>query len=255
MSLPKLDAVRDLMKDEPEQDRFRRSLAGVAAGRGGIGDRGSEAWLELVRSGLRAGLKLSTMVGSADEDAAAVARYPAGDDLGSALASVRQRITNGSGVRVFHVPWGDFDTHSNEEGTHTDRMNRLGAALAAFRDDLADHGLRDRVLVATTSEFGRRPQANGSGTDHGTASTMLLMGPVAPRRYGLPVDFRRLDNDGNVKATTSMADYDATLAGWLGVPAEAVLSDVRGTALDVGFEKTSAASSTLPRRSSRTSLK
>ena len=52
-----------------------------------------------------------------------------------------------------------------------------------------------------------------------------------------------------------MADYYATLAGWLGVPAEAVLSDVRGTALDVGFEKTSAASSTLPRRNSRTSLK
>ena len=259
VSLPKLDAVRDLMKDEPEQDRFRRSLAGVAAGRGGIGDPGSEAWLELARSGLRAGLKLSTMVGSADEGAAAVARYPAGDDLGSALASVRQMITNGSGVRVFHVPWGDFDTHSNEVGTHTDRMNRLGAALAAFRDDLSDHGLRDRVLVATTSEFGRRPEANGSGTDHGTASTMLLMGPVAPHRYGIPVDFRRLDDDGNVKATTSMADYYATLAGWLGVPADSVLSGVRGTALDVrfnvGLEKTSPASSTLPRRSSRTSLK
>jgi uncharacterized protein (DUF1501 family) len=69
--------------------------------------------------------------------------------------------------------------------------------------------------VATTSEFGRRPEANAGGTDHGTASTMLLMGPLRTGRHGIPVDFARLDDTGNVKATVSMTDYYATLAHWL----------------------------------------
>ena len=103
-------------------------------------------------------------------------------------------------------------------------MNRLGVALAAFRDDLAAHGLADRVLVATTSEFGRRPGANSGGTDHGTASTALLMGPVKPGRHGTPVSFTKLNEDGNVAATVSMTDYYATLAHWLGARPSDVLT-------------------------------
>ena len=228
VSLPKLDAIRDLMKDEPEQRRLRTALATVAGGRGGVGDPASDAWFDLARAGLRAGLDLSKMIGGVTgEDA----RYPQGNDLGAALASVRQLISAGSGVRVFHIPWGDFDTHTNEVGTHTDHMNRLGVALAAFRDDLAAHGLSDRVLVATTSEFGRRPEANGGGTDHGTASTMLLMGSVTSGRHGLPVDFARLDENGNAKATVSMADYYVTLAGWLGVRPEDAMAGVQGSVI------------------------
>jgi uncharacterized protein (DUF1501 family) len=103
-------------------------------------------------------------------------------------------------------------------------MIQFGTALAAFLDDLADAGLADRVLVATTSEFGRRAEANGGGTDHGTASTMMLAGAVKPGRHGAPPDFARRDGDGNVKATTSMMDYYATLTdSWLGVPTSEVL--------------------------------
>jgi uncharacterized protein (DUF1501 family) len=102
-------------------------------------------------------------------------------------------------------------------------MNRLGVGLEAFANDLETSGLSDRVLVATTSEFGRRAEANQSGTDHGTASTMLMMGPIKTGRQGQPVNFKALDNEGNVKATTMMTDYYATLAAWIGVRPEDVL--------------------------------
>ena len=49
--------------------------------------------------------------------------------------------------------------------------------MTAFFKDLAARGHRDRVLMMTFSEFGRRVKENGSrGTDHGSAAPMLLVG-------------------------------------------------------------------------------
>jgi uncharacterized protein (DUF1501 family) len=221
VSMPQLDAVRELANDEPDQRRVRQALRSVAAGKSGLGDPDTDRLLAMARAGLDAGIDLSAMVGSVTETPKS---YPDGNDLAASLASIRQLISAGTGIRVFHIPWGSFDTHTNEVGTHTDHMNRLGAALAAFRDDLEANGLADRVLVATTSEFGRRPEANAGGTDHGTASSMLLMGPVKTGRHGAPVDFGRLNDEGNVRATVSMTDYYATLAHWLGASPSDVLT-------------------------------
>ncbi len=221
VSMPQLDAVRELANDEPDQRRVRQALRSVAAGKSGLGAPDTDRLLAMARAGLAAGIDLSGMVGSVTETPKS---YPEGNDLAASLASIRQLISAGTGIRVFHVPWGSFDNHTNEVGTHTDHMNRLGVALAAFRDDLQANGLVDRVLVATTSEFGRRPEANAGGTDHGTASTMLLMGPVKAGRHGAPVDFGRLNDEGNVQATVSMSDYYATLAHWLGARPSDVLT-------------------------------
>ena len=39
--------------------------------------------------------------------------------------------------------------------------------IAAFQADLEARGLADRVITLVWSEFGRRPEENASGTDHG----------------------------------------------------------------------------------------
>ena len=75
------------------------------------------------------------------------------------------------------------------------------------------------MLVASTSEFGRRVERSGSGTDHGSASVALVAGPSAGLVVGDRPSLTRLDDDGNQATTVSFDDYLATLAEhWLGVP-------------------------------------
>jgi uncharacterized protein (DUF1501 family) len=223
VALPALDAVRDISKNEEEQRRLKKAMQTLAGARTDAEKLGSgkdtEQLMAMARRGLTGSLDLAAMVGRIGEPPKS---YP-DNDIAQTLALTRQLISLEAGIKIFHIPWGSFDTHTNEVGTHADHMNRLGAGLEAFAKDLEASGLSDRVLLASTSEFGRRAEANQSGTDHGTASTMLMMGPIKTGRHGQPVNFKALDNEGNVKATTMMTDYYATLASWIGVRPEDVL--------------------------------
>jgi uncharacterized protein (DUF1501 family) len=223
VALPALDGVRDIAKNEEEQRRLKKAMQTLAGARTDAEKLGSgkatEQLMAMARRGLNGSLDLAAMVGRIGEPPKT---YP-DNDISQTLALTRQLISLEAGIKIFHIPWGSFDTHTNEVGTHADHMNRLGAGLEAFAKDLEASGLSDRVLLATTSEFGRRAEANQSGTDHGTASTMLMVGPIKTGRHGEPVNFKALDNEGNVKATTSMTDYYATLASWIGVRPEDVL--------------------------------
>jgi uncharacterized protein (DUF1501 family) len=222
VALPAIDMVRELSKDEEEQRRLKKVMSTLARGdaeRGALGGEMTNQLMAMARRGLNSSLDLSTMVGRIGEQPK---EYP-DSDIARSLAMTRQLISINAGIQVFHIPWGNFDMHTNQIGAHSDHMNRLGLALDAFAKDLEANGLKDRVLLASTSEFGRRAEANQSGTDHGTASTMLMMGPVKAGRHGAPVNFKSLDGEGNVKATTSMTDYYATLASWIGVRPDLVL--------------------------------
>jgi uncharacterized protein (DUF1501 family) len=225
VSVPALDLVREIAKQEPSEKRLRDTLRRSAEERNGAQTgAGSEAdhLAELARINMGSGLDLLqnfTRLGERDKS------YPEGNDLATSLAMVRQLISLDIGMQIFHIPWGSFDTHTDQIGNHSSQIEQFGAALDVFLSDVKAAGLEDRVLVATTSEFGRRPEANGNGTDHGTASTMMLAGAVNPGRYGSKPDFSKLDESGNVRATTSLNDYYATIAqGWLGVPTSEVLS-------------------------------
>lgn len=150
--------------------------------------------------------------------------YPDGY-LSESLRACARLLGSGLGIRVLHVAWGDFDTHTDHRGNHDYQLQQLDAAVSAFCLDLEDLGLADSTLIATASEFGRRPAANAGGTDHGTASCMLLAGPVAAGRHGEAPSLGDLDDDGNLKATVTMDEYYATLCEeWFGVPTDEVLS-------------------------------
>ncbi len=242
VALPQLDLVREIAKPEPEEERLRSSLGRFRPGSANDGGDGSlglgdepDHLLSVARASVGSGLDL---LGSFARLGERPADYPDGE-LSTSLAMVRQLISMDAGMRVFHVPWGSFDTHSGQVGSHNDQMAQLGLALGAFLADLDAHGLADRVVVATISEFGRRAEANGSGTDHGTASTMLLAGAVTPGRHGEAPNFSRLDDAGNVRATTSMADYYATLAQWLGASVEDAV--VKGATPITGVMRNAAA--------------
>jgi uncharacterized protein (DUF1501 family) len=232
VSLPAIDLVKQIAKQEASEDRLRKTLRlGATEGNGVNTGAGEEAdrLAAIARVNMGSGLDLLgnfNRIGERDK------RYPENNLLADSLAMVKQLIGLKVGMQVFHIPWGGFDTHSDQVNTHGRQMAEFGLALAAFLDDLKDAGLDDKVLVATTSEFGRRAEANGGGTDHGTASTMLLAGAVKPGRHGVAPNFSKRDDEGNVKATTALDDYYATLAqGWLGIPTSEVLGK-RGKVID-----------------------
>src|SRR5437870_5416604 len=109
-------------------------------------------------------------------------------------------IVTGTGVKILHVTLGGFDTHYTQQQRHDDLMGYLDQALTAFYTDLAGHGMSDRVLIATWSEFGRRPKENASaGTDHGTAAPVFLIGDtVKGGLHGEMPSLAKLDTGGNL---------------------------------------------------------
>ena len=102
----------------------------------------------------------------------------------------------------------------------------LDTAVSAFYQDLNAHGMSDRVLVATWSEFGRRPKENANqGTDHGTAAPVLLIGDTLKGGlYGQTPSLAALDSGGNLKFSVDFRSvYQAILEDHLGVDAREVL--------------------------------
>lgn len=105
------------------------------------------------------------------------AEYPP-SPLGRRMADIARLIRGDVGLQVAATDCGGWDTHVGQgaaEGQLANRLKDLGASVAAFTKDLGDK-MRDVVLV-TMTEFGRTVKENGNrGTDHGTASVMLVMG-------------------------------------------------------------------------------
>jgi len=151
--------------------------------------------------------------------------YSSKNQLANALQLAAELIVTGTGVKLLHVTLGGFDTHYTELNRHDALMAYLDQAISAFHEDLTAHGMADRVLIATWSEFGRRPRENASaGTDHGTASTMFLVGdPVKGGLYGETPSLTKLDGGGNLAyAVDFRSVYQEVLDGHLGVDARAI---------------------------------
>ena len=152
--------------------------------------------------------------------------YSSKNQLAAALSLAAELIVTGSGVKILHVTLGGFDTHYTELNRHDDLMAYLDSAVSAFYADLAAYGMSDRVLVATWSEFGRRPNENASaGTDHGTAAPVFLIGdPVKGGLYGQAPDVNKLDTLGNLGyAVDFRAVYQEILGSHLGVSGRDIL--------------------------------
>ena len=129
-------------------------------------------------------------------------------------------------MKVLHVTLGGFDTHYTELNRHDALMSYLDSAVSAFHDDLTAYGMADRVLVATWSEFGRRPKENASGgTDHGTASPVIVIGdPVKGGLYGETPALAKLDQLGNLSFGVDFrAVYQEILSSHLGVDGKEIL--------------------------------
>jgi uncharacterized protein (DUF1501 family) len=137
--------------------------------------------------------------------------FPAGA-FGSAVSTAAQLAANDAGIAVVRITLDGFDTHANQQNPHRNLMRQLGDGLAALREALVEIGRWDSTVVATYSEFGRRPRENQSGgTDHGTASAHLVMGgKVRGGLFGAAPALDRLDGSGNLPFAVDFRAYYAT---------------------------------------------
>jgi uncharacterized protein (DUF1501 family) len=228
LSIPGVEALEGLGTPEDPNDSRRLLLDAIdAMASAGSSAGGATDHMATARAGLRSARALAD---SLQVDDNVQSSYPGGQ-LSDQLQLAAGLLAAQDSLRVVHVGFGGFDTHENEPDTHPGLLEAVGSSVVAFLDDLDGRGLGGQVVVATTSEFGRRARDNGSrGLDHGAASVGLLAGAVRPGLFGTHPSLSDLDDDDNLKATVGMADYYATLAQWLGVPASDVLSG--GSPLD-----------------------
>ncbi|HEV3444376.1 MAG TPA: DUF1501 domain-containing protein, partial [Gemmataceae bacterium] len=147
--------------------------------------------------------------------------------LASHLKLAAQLIDANFGARIFYVSIDGFDTHANQLNTHANLLRQVSDAMTAFYKDMAARGHKDRILMMTFSEFGRRAHENGSkGTDHGSAAPMLLVGgKVKAGVVGEHPSLIKLSMDNLVHHTDFRQVYAAVLDKWLGISSKEVLGD------------------------------
>ncbi|MEW6270385.1 MAG: DUF1501 domain-containing protein [Thermodesulfobacteriota bacterium] len=172
----------------------------------------------------------------------------------------------GVDARFFQLGNGGYDTHSDQGGAtgqHYELHRELGDSLKVFYDDLADMGVADKVLTVVWSEFSRRIEQNGNGTDHGSQGPMFVIGGPGAVNGGVygnhpNINDADLEDDGNTRYRQTAHDFRSTdfrdvfgtiLKHWLNMSPAQITSSmlvpdtlageywsiVNGIDLDMGF--------------------
>jgi uncharacterized protein (DUF1501 family) len=149
------------------------------------------------------------------------AAFPA-TRLGRQLEMTARLLAGRVPIAAIKLAHGGFDTHSRQRAIHDRLLKELAEGLAAFRQAMQRHGLWQRVLVLTYSEFGRRAQENGSaGTDHGTAAPHILLGGrVRGGFHGAQPSLDRLADGDLVHRVDFRQLYLTVAQRWWGVHAD-----------------------------------
>ncbi|MGA0544631.1 DUF1501 domain-containing protein [Brevundimonas sp. VNH65] len=100
---------------------------------------------------------------------------PRRGDVAALAGSVARLMTGETGADVVALSIDGWDTHARQAGQLQARLTQLDLLISGLKQGLGEEWARTIVMVAT--EFGRTARVNGTqGTDHGTASTLLLTG-------------------------------------------------------------------------------
>lgn len=144
----------------------------------------------------------------------------AASPIAQSLRDVAQVMFADLGTRIFYTVHGGYDTHFKELETHAGLWTDLSRAIADFTDDLREHGRADDTLILVFSEFGRRMDDNGTGTDHGSGGVAFLIGDgVNGGHYG---EYPSLKEDALLEGDLHFnndfrSTYSTILDQWLGV--------------------------------------
>lgn len=157
-----------------------------------------------------------------------------GDQLKTIAKLIAGRNSIGNRRQIFFASVGGFDTHQDQLGAQVSLLGELSTSLQAFRNTLQALGVLPDVLTMTHSDFTRTLTPNGTdpsaGSDHGWGGHHLVMGGGVKggQVYGqfpslkIGQDQDTDANRGRWIPTTSVDQYAAVAAKWLGVSSGAL---------------------------------
>jgi hypothetical protein len=143
-----------------------------------------------------------------------------------------RRLIEG-GVRYVEVESGGWDMHKDIEGGMEDRGAEFDTAFAALISDLDSRGLLDSTMVVVATEFGRKPQFDGSGRGHHPlVFSCVVAGGGAKRGY---VHGASDAAGGDVdRDPVTVGDLHATVAHACGMPIETPVVSPSGRPFTIG---------------------
>ncbi|WP_420452571.1 DUF1501 domain-containing protein [Ilumatobacter sp.] len=193
----------------------------------------AESYVDVSRRALSAADDLGAAVASADA-AFDLDRWFDTDSPNRALSSlakqlrmVAQLIVAGRDVlglrrQVFFVSMGGFDSHSAMVDSHRPLLHALSEGVAGFHHATAAIGAQRHVTTFTASDFGRTLAGNGDGSDHGWGAHHFVVGGsvngrrIVGRTPEVAIDGPDDVGRGRLLPTTSVDQYAATMARWMG---------------------------------------
>lgn len=141
-------------------------------------------------------------------------QYPSNNALANGLSAISRIIMGGLQTQMYIVNISGYDTHNNQLTTHAALHKLVADAVLAFQRDLEAFGIDKKVCIMTISEFGRRANSNGAGTDHGSAAPMFVIGSgVNGSIIGSDPNLNSLEGAGNIKMEYDFRQVYASLLG------------------------------------------
>jgi Protein of unknown function (DUF1501) len=143
-----------------------------------------------------------------------------------------RRLVEG-GVRYIEVESGGWDMHRDIEGGMEDRGAEFDTAFATLISDLDSRGLLKSTLVVVATEFGRKPQFDGSGRGHHPLAFCSVLAGAGVKRgitYGASdAQGGRVESD-----PVTVGDLHATIGWAAGLPIDKEAISPSGRPFTVG---------------------
>ena len=171
---------------------------------------------------------------------------PGGGQGGGAQAArsvgvtVAKFMTEPNGPQIVAISVDNFDTHANQgagQGLLATRLSYLDGLIDGLSSGLGPEWANTAIVAAT--EFGRTAHVNGTGgTDHGTASTALILGGGL-KQTGIVGDWptlqqaRLFENRDTAPALDMRALFKGVLTEHLGVDRHALDTAIFPDSADV----------------------